>query len=91
MKSDPEELVARHAALVHSDLRKVVSHVQRRSGEWIVNTLMLEGYDVRFRYKRKRMYRNLEGACVNLTYYPATHPVAGIEMEIMNVVRIRRS
>jgi len=28
MKSDPEELVARHAALVHSDLRKVAEEVR---------------------------------------------------------------
>ena len=91
MKPDPEQLVARHAALVHSDMRKVASHVQRRSGEWIVNTLMLEGHDVPFRYKRKKMYRNLKGARVNLTYYAATQQVGGIEMEVMNVVRIRRS
>ena len=72
-------------------MRKVVSHVQREAGEWIVNTLMIEGYDVAFRYKRKRKYRSLQGALVNLTYYPATDVVAGIEIEIMNVVRIKRA
>ena len=91
MKSDPEKLVERHPALTHSDLLKVVSHVQRRSGEWIINTLMTDGCDVPFRYKRKRMYKSLEGGRVNLTYYPATELVSGIEMEVMNVVRIKRA
>lgn len=88
---DPEKLLARHGELIHSDGRKVVSHVQRKSGEWIINTLMIESYEVPFRYKRKKQYKSLEGALVNLTYYAATRDVAGIEMEIMNVVRIRRS
>jgi hypothetical protein len=91
MKSEPEKLIERHAQLVHSEMQKVQSHVQRKSGEWIVNTLMIAGCDVPFRYKRKRMYKSLEGAPVNLTYYPVTDRVAGIEIEIMNVVRIRRA
>jgi len=91
MKSEPDKLLERHEQLVHSQLRKVDSHVQRESGEWIINTLMTEGCEVPFRYKRKRMYRSLVGALVNLTYYPATDAVAGIEVEIMNVVRIRRA
>lgn len=91
MKSEPDKLLERHRQLVHSQLRKVNSHVQRESGEWFVNTLMTEGCEVPFRYKRKRMYRSLTGALVNLTYYPATDTVAGIEVEIMNVVRIRRA
>ena len=37
------------------------------------------------------MYKNLKGARVNLTYYPATASVAGMDVEIMTVVRIRRS
>ena len=91
MTSDPEKLLARHDELVHSDMQKVASHVQRPSGEWIINTLMLDGFQVPFRYKRKRMYKNLKGARVNLTYYPATASVAGMDVEIMTVVRIRRS
>ena len=91
MKSESEKLIERHAQLVHSEMQKVQSHVQRKSGEWIVNTLMIAGCDVPFRYKRKRMYKSLEGAPVNLTYYPVTDMVAGIEIEIMNVVRIRRA
>lgn len=91
MRSDAEKLIERHAALVHSEMRKVVSHVQRDAGEWIVNTVMTKGCDVPFRYKRKRMYRSLQGVFVNMTYYPATELVAGIEIEIMQVVRIKRA
>ena len=91
MKSEPEKLIERHAQLVHSDLQKVLSHVQRKSGEWSINTVMIAGCEVPFRYKRKRMYKSLEGAPVNLTYYPVTDSVAGIEIEIMNVVRIKRA
>ncbi len=68
---------------------KVVSHVQRDTKEWVLNTVMLEGYDVPFKYKRKKMYKNIQGQRVNLTYYPVTESVAGIEMETMKVVRIK--
>lgn len=91
MNSDPEKLLARHESLVHSDSRKVISHVQRASGEWFVNTVIIEGQEVPFRYKRKKMYKSLVGASVNLTYYAATENVAGVEIEMMKVVRIRRS
>lgn len=91
MKSEVDKLLQRHPTLVHSNAVHVTSHVQRPEGEWIINTLMIEGRDVPFRYKRKKKYRSLEGALVNLTYYPDTFSVAGIEMEVMNVVRIKRS
>ena len=52
---------------------------------------MLEHYSVPFRFKRKKPYKNLKGSYVNLTYYPAIETVAGIEVEVMNVVRIRIS
>lgn len=91
MKSEPEKLLKKHENLTHSDMMKVTSHVQREAGEWIINTLMLEGYDVAFRYKRKQKYKNLKGQRVNLTYYPSTENIAGIQMEIMNVVRIKIS
>lgn len=91
MNSDPEKLIERHADLVHSEQRKVVSHVQREAGEWFINTILTEGCEVPFRYKRKRKYKSLQGAVVNLTYYPATDIVAGIEIEIMTVVRIKRA
>ncbi|MCP4042316.1 MAG: hypothetical protein GY731_10235 [Gammaproteobacteria bacterium] len=89
MKSEPEKLLKRHSKLVHSEMQKVTSHVQRESGDWIINTLMIEGCDVPFKYKRKRQYKNATGQRVNLTYYPSTETVAGMEFEVMNVVRIR--
>lgn len=89
--SEPEKLIKKHEKLTHSDMMKVTSHVQREAGEWIVNTLMLEDCHVPFRYKRKVMYKNLKGQRVNLTYYPTKENVAGIELEIMNVVRIKVS
>ncbi|MFT4562975.1 MAG: hypothetical protein ACI9BW_002727 [Gammaproteobacteria bacterium] len=91
MKSDPDKLLARHNALVHSDKRKVMSHVQRESGEWFINTLLIDDLQVPFRYKRKKLYKSLVGAQVNLTYYPDTETVAGVDLEVMKVVRIRRS
>jgi len=89
MKTEPEKLLAKHKNLVHSEMLKVTSHVQREAGEWIINTLMVEGCEVPFKYKRKKKYKNIEGQRVNLTYYPDTESVAGIEMEVMTVVRIK--
>jgi hypothetical protein len=83
------KLLNTHQKLVHSEGVKVLSHVQRDDKEWIINTLMIEGCDVPFKYKRKKMYKNIKGQRVNLTYYPATKTVAGIEMEVMKVVRIK--
>ena len=36
-------------------------------------------------------YRSLPGSPVNLTYYPKTEQIAGMEFEIMKVVRIHKS
>ena len=91
MKSDPKKIVAQHQALIHSEMLKVSSHVQRSEGEWVINTVMVEGYDVPFKYKRRRQYKDLKGARVNMTYYPITEAVAGIDFEVMKVVRIKRS
>lgn len=91
MKSDVNKLLKKNEQLNQLDLAKVISHVQRESGDWFINTLMLEGYDVPFKYSRKEQYRSLKGASVNLTYYPQTELIAGIEFESMKVVRIRRS
>lgn len=89
MKSDPKKLLKRHDKLTQSDHVRVVSHVQRAADEWVINTLMIEGCDVPFKFKRKARYQNLQGAQVNLTYYPDTQLVAGIEVEVMTVVRVR--
>ncbi|MFP6827443.1 MAG: hypothetical protein VCC36_00055 [Gammaproteobacteria bacterium] len=72
-------------------MARVVGHVQREKDGWILNTVMLDGYDVPFKYSRKRLYRSLQGARVNLTYYPQLEQVAGLDVEIMKVVRIRQA
>lgn len=89
MKSDVNKLLKKHGELTHSDMLRVTSHVQRCDGDWIINTLMVEGCSVPFRFKRKDRYRELKGARVNLTYYQVVETVAGFELEVMNVVRIR--
>jgi len=91
MKSDVNKLLKKNEQLNHWDAVKVTSHVQRERNDWFINSLMVEGYDVAFKYNRKKRYKNLEGASVNLTYYPETEQVAGLEFEFMKVVRIRRS
>ena len=89
MKTDADTLLKKHQALTHSELQKVVSHVQRDTKQWVINTLMIEGCDVPFKFKRKQGYKNVEGKRVNLTYYQSTETIAGIEMEVMKVVRIK--
>ena len=90
MKSNPvNKLLKTHQKLVHSEMVKVVSHVQRDTRDWILNTLMIECCYAPFKYKRKKMYNNIKGQRVNLTYYPEVESVAGIEMEVMKVVRIK--
>ncbi|MDH5764785.1 MAG: hypothetical protein OEZ38_02125 [Gammaproteobacteria bacterium] len=91
MRSPVDELIKKHVKLTHTDMMKVVSHVQREIDDWIINTLMIEGCDVPFKYKRKKIYRDIKGQMVNMTYYPAKENVAGMEIEVMNVVRIRMS
>lgn len=91
MNSDPRKLVENNDKLIHSELMKVVSHVQRDQGEWVLHSVMVEGCDAPFKYKRKSKYQSLKGARVNITYYPATEVVAGINFEVMKVVRIKRA
>ena len=66
---------------MHSDGLKVLSHVQRNLDDWILNTIVMEGYNVPFKFKRKQGYKNLTGASVNITYYPDSEMIAGIKME----------
>jgi hypothetical protein len=89
MQSDPKKMLKRHRDLTHSEMLKVTSHVQRRDGEWIINTLMIDQYEVPFRFKRKRPYKNLKGQRVNLTYYRDSENVGGFELEVMKVVRVK--
>jgi uncharacterized protein YehS (DUF1456 family) len=90
-KGTVKKLIAAHDQLVHSENMKVASHVQRECNDWILNTMMLEKVDIAFKYKRKKIYKNLTGQRVNLTYYPETEMVAGFSIEVMSVVRIKIS
>lgn len=90
MQSDPNKLVEKNKNLIHSELKKVVSHVQRDDGDWVLHTVMVEGCDVPFKFKRKGRYQSLKGARVNITYYPEQESVAGMAFEVMKVVRIKR-
>ena len=47
----------------------------KNEGDWIVNTLMVEGCTAPFRSKRKQAYKNTRGQRVNLTYYPGSETV----------------
>jgi hypothetical protein len=89
MKKTVDKLLAKHPDLTHSEDQKVSSHVQRVDGDWVQHTVMLEGYEVPFKFKRKKQYKSLKGARVNLTYYPDTELVVGMEFEVMKVVRIK--
>lgn len=91
VKTDIKSLAKKQPNLIHSADQKVVSHTQRDQGEWVVHTVMLEGVDVPFKFRRKDRYQSLQGARVNLSYYPTSEKVAGMDFEIMNVVRIKRS
>lgn len=90
MYSDPQRLIKNNRQLIHSELMKVVSHVQREQGDWVLHTVMIEGCDVPFKFKRKDNYQSLNGARVNMTYYSEQEVVAGLNFEVMKVVRIKR-
>ncbi len=86
-----QQLTKQHKKLTHSENMKVVSHVQRETGDWITNTLLIENVDVPFKYKRKKHYKSLKGQRVNITYYPDEEFIAGLSLEIMSIVRIKVS
>jgi len=86
-----KQLIEQHHELTHTDNIKVVSHVQRELDDWYLNTLMLDKINVPFKYKRKKMYKSLKGQQVNITYYPDNETIAGFDLEIMRVVRIKVS
>ncbi len=93
MKSPVEKLLKNHQALNHLERQKVISHVQRDikldGVDWVLNTLLIDGCEVPFKFKRKQAYKNVQSNRVNLTYYRATENIAGIEIEVMNVVRVK--
>ena len=90
-KTDVEKLLDKHDNLTHSEELVVVSHVQRKDEDWLMNILLVEGSEVPFKFRRRKKYKNLTGARVNLTYYPMTEEIAGMEFEAMKVVRIKVS
>ncbi|GAA5131542.1 hypothetical protein [Thalassotalea piscium] len=86
-----KKLVEKHQNLIHSEELKVSSHVQREEDEWYINTVMIENVSAPFKYKRRKKYQTLTGNLVNITYYPATESIAGMDIEVMKVVRIKVS
>jgi len=90
MKSIKKHLQA-NEQLIHSTMKKVESHVQRQVGNWIHNTVLLEDYEVPFKYKRQKKYRSLKGARVDVIYYPSVEQVAGMDFEVMNIIKINIS
>jgi len=89
MKSPVDKLLNEHKELVHSEALTVDSHVQREQDEWIINTIMVKNINVPFKYKRKKVYKSLANNQVNITYYPGTESIAGFDIEVMNVVRVK--
>lgn len=86
-----KKLLAEHDNLTHSTMQKVTSHVQRRDGDWILNTLMVEGQNIPFKYKRRRKYKSLQGARVDMVYYPDTETIARMDFPFMKVIKIALS
>jgi len=91
MNKKEKQMLEKHKNLIQSDFQKVSSHVQREEDDWFINTIMIEGVDVPFKYKRKQPYKSLKGQRINITYYPHVENVAGFEIEVMNIVRIKVS
>ena len=86
-----KKFLADNEQLVHSKMQKVESHVQRQVGNWIHNTVLLEGHEVPFKYKRQKKYKSLKGARVDLIYYSSVELVATMKFEIMKVIKINIS
>ena len=69
-----------------------MSHNQREKDNWFINSVMVEGCETPFKFRRKQQYKQInKGQRVNMTYYPAKEIVAGLEFEYMKVVRIKLS
>lgn len=90
-KTEAKSLTDKHEELTHSEHQTVLSHVQREVDEWYLNTIMIKGIDVPFKYRRKKIYKSLQNQQVNITYYPTIETVAGFELEVMKIVRIKVS
>ncbi|QLE85604.1 MULTISPECIES: hypothetical protein [Shewanella] len=90
MKHVVDQMLSKHKQLVHSEGVKILSHTQRDVDDWVQHTVMIEGCDAPFKFKRTKRFRTLQGHKVNMTYYPETESVAGFDFEVMKVVRIKR-
>jgi hypothetical protein len=88
-KNAAKDLLKKHEELTHSEGVTVVSHVQREQDEWFINTVMIKDCNTPFKYKRKKVYKSLTKQQVNITYYPSVETIAGFEIEVMNIVRIK--
>lgn len=86
-----KKFLAENEQLVHSRMKKVESHVQRQVDNWIQNTLLIEDCDIPFKYKRQKRYKSLQGARVDIIYYPSHEEIAGIPFEYMKVIKINLS
>ncbi|MDX1451277.1 MAG: hypothetical protein R3183_01885 [Oleiphilaceae bacterium] len=91
VKTTLKALHAKHPELLEAQNQKVLRHTQRREGEWVIHTLMIEGVDAPFQFRRPKELRPLEGCRVNLSYYIDSQKLAGEDFEVMKVVRVRRS
>jgi len=92
MDTDPNKLMKIHQKLNHSENKIVISHTQREKNGWFINSIMIDGCDVPFKFKRKSRCKILsKSQRVNLTYYAQTENIAGLEFETMKVVRIKRA
>lgn len=86
-----KKLLNEHESLTHSTMQKVSSHVQRRDGEWVLNTILIEGQEIPFKYKRRKLYKSLKGARVDMIYYPDTEIIASMDFPFMRVIKINLS
>lgn len=86
-----KKFLADNEQLIHSQMKKVESHVQRQKDNWFFNTILIEGSDVPFKYKRQKRYKSLTGARVDIIYYPSHEEIAGMKFEFMKVVKINIS
>ena len=91
MKSDVDKMLNKHQQLTHSVEVKVTSHTQRDTGDWIQHTIMIENCNAPFKFNRTSSYKTLKNTKVNITYYPVIEKIAGFDIEVMKVLRIKRS
>ncbi|WP_298772919.1 hypothetical protein [uncultured Shewanella sp.] len=90
-KTKLDKMLQKHDRLIHSEDMKIFSHTQREKDNWILHTLMAEGCDTPFKFRRTQKYKSLAGARVNMTYYSDVEQVAGFEIDIFKIVRIKRA